>query len=163
MLKGHGQFFHFTKSCDSDSRRTARWSPTVASKINVFKVRSFRELNTRKAGAVVVSLNCCRSEFRLLLQGANRPPSEGAECRLGSSIIKTASQKKKDFCFKLWFIDILIGTATHKANSSCPFRHTLAWTCTDDRQEHQLVDRGHISASSESIDLDHVHRALDSP
>ncbi len=27
--------------------------------------------------------------------GANRPPSEGVECRLGSSIIKTASPKKK--------------------------------------------------------------------
>jgi hypothetical protein len=26
--------------------------------------------------------------------GANRPPSEGVECRLGSSIIKTASPKK---------------------------------------------------------------------
>ena len=62
-----GQFFHFTKSGDSDSRRTARWSPTIASKINVFNVRCFRELNTRKAGAVVVSLNCCCSEFRLLL------------------------------------------------------------------------------------------------
>ncbi len=29
-----------------------------------------------------------------LLVGANRPPSEGVECRLGSSIIKTASPKK---------------------------------------------------------------------
>ncbi len=27
--------------------------------------------------------------------GANRPPSEGVECRLGSSIIKTASPQKK--------------------------------------------------------------------
>ena len=61
------KFFHFTKCGDSDGRRAARWSPTVASKINVFKVGSFLELNTRKAGAVVVSLNCCRSEFRLLL------------------------------------------------------------------------------------------------
>ena len=29
------------------------------------------------------------------LSGANRPPPEGVECRLGSSIIKTASPKKK--------------------------------------------------------------------
>ncbi len=28
--------------------------------------------------------------------GANRPPSEGVECRLGSSIIKTASPKAGD-------------------------------------------------------------------
>jgi len=39
--------------------------------------------------------------------GANRPPSEGVECRLGSSIIKTASPKSTPQFFVLWvcFLD----------------------------------------------------------
>jgi hypothetical protein len=45
--------------------------------------------------------------------GANRPPSEGVEYRLGSSIIKTAAPKKK---WSHW----VVGHTTVKAENSQP-------------------------------------------
>ena len=50
-----------------------------------------------------------------------------------------------------WQPDILIGTATHKANSECPFGPVLAWTLMIDNSINQ-----HLCL----IHRDHVHRVI---
>ncbi len=47
-------------------------------------------------------VGCCERAGEGDIMGANRPPSEGVECRLGSSIIKTASPKKVKGISRNW-------------------------------------------------------------